>query len=94
MAVAQFKFLLEPIGDLGGLDFRFELAVFQKALFAGQRFEFFGRLAGFGLDVVEVGLEGHGIVGFVKQFSKIWIYYPVVQIYSLLYRILVALCVY
>ena len=62
VSVAELKIVLEPLDDLGGFHLGLELPVFQKSLFGGEFLEVFRRLTGFDLDVVEIGLEGHGIV--------------------------------
>ncbi|MNP60854.1 hypothetical protein D3C76_1559800 [compost metagenome] len=51
----------QPFNDLAGLDTGFQFAVFGEALFVCQLFEVGRRFAGLGLDVVQIGLEGHDV---------------------------------
>lgn len=55
VAVAEAVIFLQPVHNFHRLD-----AGLEQALLLCQRAEVVGRLAGLGVDVVDVGFEGHG----------------------------------
>jgi len=60
VTVAERKLVFQPRDDLAGFDRGFELAAFHEAFSLGKLLEVVRRLAGLGLDIVEICLEGHG----------------------------------
>lgn len=62
MPASQFKILVQPSYDFTRLDSFAQRAIFGEAFLRRESFEVLWAFTSLGLDIVEVGLEGHSSI--------------------------------